>query len=138
MILEDSTTIESMADDVAFPDAAAMHLHRIDHVSLNVSDRSASLAWYEEVLGMRATGHPGPPGEPVFMGPDGSQIALFADREPGLRHVALATDGDGQDEVRQRLERLGLAYTPERHRFHDSLYFRDPDGMTLEVMVPTA
>jgi catechol 2,3-dioxygenase-like lactoylglutathione lyase family enzyme len=127
-----------MADDIAFPDASAMRLHRIDHVSLDVSDRQASLAWYEEVLGLRATSRPGPPGEPVFMGPDGSQIALFADRAPGLRHVALATDADGQQQVRQRLERLGLSYTPQRHRSHDSLYFRDPDGITLEVMYPTA
>jgi catechol 2,3-dioxygenase-like lactoylglutathione lyase family enzyme len=115
-----------------------MRLIRIDHVSLDVRDRRASLDWYEDVLGMQATSRPGPPGEPVFMGPDGSQIALFADREPGLRHVALATDADGYEQVRQRLERLGLSYTPERHRSHDSLYFRDPDGITLEVMLPTA
>lgn len=114
-----------------------MRLIRIDHVSLDVRDRRRSIAWYEDVLGVRAGSAPGPAGEPVFMGPDGAQIALFEERAPGLRHVALATDADGQRQVRERLDRLGLSYRPEQHRHHDSLYFRDPDGITLEVMVPT-
>ena len=28
-------------------------------------------------------------------------------------------------------------YRRERHRDHDSGYFADPDGSTLEIMVPT-
>jgi catechol 2,3-dioxygenase-like lactoylglutathione lyase family enzyme len=112
-----------------------MRLLRIDHVSLNAGDRAGSIAFYEDVLDVRA-GRLGPPDQPVFLGPPGVQLALFADRAPGLRHIALATDDAGRAAVVERLERRGVAYQPERHSDHDSVYFRDPDGIVLEVMVP--
>ena len=115
-----------------------MNLHRIDHVSLDVRDRVHSIAWYEEILGLRATGTPGPVEEPVFLGPRGARVGLFQERPPGLRHIALATDGLEQQRVIDRLERLAIPYRRERHRDHDSLYFADPDGSTLEIMVSTA
>ena len=114
-----------------------MRLLRIDHVSLNAGDRAASIAFYEDVLGV-AAGQPGPPDEPVFLGPRGARLGVFADRAPGLRHIALATDGAGRAQVIERLDHLGVPYTPERHRDSDSLYFADPDGIVLEVMVPRA
>src|SRR4051812_22345087 len=105
-----------------------MHLIRIDHVSLNVADRAASIAWYADVLGARADNPHDTPDQPVFLGPSGAQLGLFADRSPGLRHIALATDAPGQDRVAARLDQLGIAYRPERHRDSDSLYVPDPDG----------
>jgi catechol 2,3-dioxygenase-like lactoylglutathione lyase family enzyme len=112
-----------------------MNLHRIDHVSLDVKDRARSLAWYEQVLGLRATNH-AHGDQPVFLGPDGAQLGLFQERPAGLRHIALATDLAEQHAVLARLERLGIPFRPERHRSHDSVYFADPDGTTLEIMVP--
>jgi catechol 2,3-dioxygenase-like lactoylglutathione lyase family enzyme len=113
-----------------------MNLIRIDHVSLDVRDRPGSLGWYAEVLGLRAASPHAAPDEPVFLGPAGAQLGLFAERPPGLRHVALATDAAGQRALAVRLDRLGITYRPERHRDSDSLYFADPDGTVLEVMVP--
>jgi catechol 2,3-dioxygenase-like lactoylglutathione lyase family enzyme len=115
-----------------------MHIHRIDHVSLNVADRSRSLAWYAEVLGLRADDPHDVPDEPVFLGPAGRRLGLFGDRAPGLRHIALATDAAGQRALAARLDALGIAYRPERHADSDSLYFADPDGAMLEVTVPRA
>ena len=115
-----------------------MPLHRIDHVSLDVADRTRSIAWYETVLGARAARRSCPPDEPVFIGPTGARLGLFAERAPGLRHIALATDGDGQRGVVHRLERLAIPYRREHHSDHDSVYFADPDGNTLEVMVARA
>jgi catechol 2,3-dioxygenase-like lactoylglutathione lyase family enzyme len=113
-----------------------MNLIRIDHVSLDVRDRAGSLAWYDEVLGLRAAARHDVPAEPVFLGPAGARLGLFAERPPGLRHVALATDAAGQHALAARLDRLGIAYIPERHGDSDSIYFPDPDGTMLEVMVP--
>ncbi len=113
-----------------------MHVIRIDHVSLDVRDRRASLAWYDDVLGLRALDPHGVPDAPVFLGPDGAQLGLFAERAPGLRHVALATSAADQARLAARLEQLGVAYRPERHRAGDSLYFADPDGAMLEVLAP--
>jgi catechol 2,3-dioxygenase-like lactoylglutathione lyase family enzyme len=115
-----------------------MQLNRIDHVSLDVADRAAALRWYEDVLGLRSDGRVGRADQPVFLGPAGARIALFQTASPGLRHVALATDANEQRRLVERLERRGIPYRPERHRTHDSIYFRDLDGATLEVMVPTA
>jgi catechol 2,3-dioxygenase-like lactoylglutathione lyase family enzyme len=112
-----------------------MKLHRIDHVSLNVTDRPRSIAWYEEVLGARAGRRTCPPEEPIFIGPTGARLGLFADRAPGLRHIALATDPRGQDGVVERLERLAIPYRSERHSDQRSVYFADLDGNTVEVMV---
>jgi metallothiol transferase len=112
-----------------------MKTHRIDHVSLDVKDRARSLAWYEQVLGLRGTNH-GHVDQPVFLGPNGAQLGLFQERPPGLRHIALATGEAEQREIAARLERLSIPFRPERHRDHDSIYFADPDGTTLEIMVP--
>ena len=112
-----------------------MHLIRIDHVSLDVRDRPASIAWYADVLGLDARDTHHVPDAPVFIGPTGAQLGLFAERRPGLRHVALATDAVDQAHLAARLARLGVAYRCERHRVSDSLYFSDPDGTTLEVLV---
>jgi catechol 2,3-dioxygenase-like lactoylglutathione lyase family enzyme len=113
-----------------------MKVLRIDHVSLNAADRDRTIAWYAEMLGLeRSSTGPTPAEEPVFLGQDGAQVALFADRpDPGLRHIALATDAAGFAEVRATLERAGHPYRFTRHTDHDSLYFSDPDGATIEVM----
>jgi catechol 2,3-dioxygenase-like lactoylglutathione lyase family enzyme len=117
-----------------------MNLIRIDHVSLNAADRDATVAWYAEVLGLGAgtadAARRTPLDEPVFLGPPHARLGLFGDRAPGLRHVALATDPADAQQVRERLERLGLPFRAERHSDHHSLYVADPDGAMVEVMVP--
>jgi catechol 2,3-dioxygenase-like lactoylglutathione lyase family enzyme len=114
----------------------SMNLHRIDHVSLDVGDRARSLAWYEQILGFEGDDH-GSGDQPVFLGPSHGRLALFQERAPGLRHIALATDSREQRRLVARLERLSIPFRPERHRDHDSIYFTDPDGTTLEIMVRT-
>ena len=115
-----------------------MKLIRIDHASLDTGDREATLGWYAEVLGL-GRAHPGEvtaDEEPMFLGEDGAQVALFADRAaPGLRHVALATDREGFEEVRAALDARGQAFRLVRHARHDSIYVEDPDGTTLEIMI---
>ena len=95
-----------------------MRLHRIDHVSLDVADRARSLAWYEDILGARAARRTCAPEEPIFIGPARRRLGLFAERAPGLRHIALATDLHRQDGVVQRLEGLAIPYRRERHCDH--------------------
>jgi catechol 2,3-dioxygenase-like lactoylglutathione lyase family enzyme len=113
-----------------------MQIIRIDHVSLDVNDRADSVAWYEQVLGILPHSRHTIPDEPIFLGPPGARLGLFAERTPSLRHIALATDGPGQRQLAARLDRLAIPYRSERHRDSASIYFSDPDGTTLEVMVP--
>jgi catechol 2,3-dioxygenase-like lactoylglutathione lyase family enzyme len=113
-----------------------MHITRIDHVSLDVRDRPAALAWYYAVLGLTPHSRHSQPDEPIFLGPPGARLGLFAERPAGLRHIALATDAPGQSRLAGRLDRLHIPYQYEQHSDSDSIYFRDLDGATLEVTVP--
>ena len=110
-----------------------MRLIRIDHVSLDVIDRPRSIAWYEQVIGLPAARPSGPVDQPVFLGPPGARLGLFQDRPPGLRHVALATDPQGFDATLRRLSALAVRFRIEHHGASPSVYFKDPDGTTLEV-----
>jgi catechol 2,3-dioxygenase-like lactoylglutathione lyase family enzyme len=113
-----------------------MNVIRIDHVSLNAADRPATLDWYANVLGLHASRSDVPPDQPVFVGPKGAQFGLFADKAPGLRHVALATDHASQAAIVECLEQVGIRYALVDHRASHSVYFSGPDGTTLEVLVP--
>jgi catechol 2,3-dioxygenase-like lactoylglutathione lyase family enzyme len=77
-----------------------MQLERLDHVSLNVTDRARSVAWYRDVLGLPQRNQPTADDEPVFLGDPGLQLGLFqaqtpaAEREPesaGFRHPSSTT-----------------------------------------------
>lgn len=95
------------------------------------------LAWYETVLGFAPHSRHADRNAPIFLGPPGARLGLFAERPAGLRHVALATDAPGLQRLAERLDRLHIPYQHERHRHSDSIYFRDLDAATLEVMVPS-
>jgi catechol 2,3-dioxygenase-like lactoylglutathione lyase family enzyme len=117
-------------------------LRRLDHVSLNVSDRSRSIAWYRDVLGLEQRGSPRRDDWPVFMGDFGTCVALFQsqvespDREPestGLRHVAFMVGRDGLAEAQDRLREHGVEFRFEDHGNAHSVYFPDPDGNVIEL-----
>jgi catechol-2,3-dioxygenase len=118
-------------------------LQRLDHVSLNVSDRPRSIAWYRDVLGLEPRNEQTRDDWPVFLGERPSPIALFQAarespaREPestGLRHLALLVDREGIERAREHLEQRDIAVQAEDHGGNPSLYFKDPDGNTIELV----
>jgi len=115
-------------------------LQRLDHVSLNVSDRTRSIAWYCGVLGLEQRNEPTEDAEPVFLGEFGACIALFqaqteaperAQESNGLRHVAFTVRS--LEEAQGRLREHGVDFRFEDHGNAHSVYFRDPDGHTIEL-----
>ena len=117
-----------------------MQLQRLDHVSLNVTDRARSIAWYRDVLGLTQLNQPSDDDEPVFLGEPGLQFGLFQaqtqspsrERESsGLRHVAIVVDD--LDAAQERLRSHGVAFRYEDHGNALSVYFDDPDGHVLEL-----
>ena len=119
-----------------------MQLRRLDHVSINVRDRTAAIAWYRDTFGLAQRNEPTDDSEPVFMGAFGTCIALFqskvespprAPESSGLRHVAFELSAEGLEEARRRLTETGVAFRPEDHGNALSLYVPDPDGNVIEL-----
>lgn len=117
-----------------------VQLRRLDHVSLNVTDRARSIAWYRDVLGLPQLNQPTDDDEPVFLGNPGLQFGLFQAqqrspaREPessGLRHVAIVVDD--LVAAQERLRSHGVEFRFEDHGNALSVYFGDPDGHILEL-----
>jgi catechol 2,3-dioxygenase-like lactoylglutathione lyase family enzyme len=119
-----------------------VELQRLDHVSINVRDRAASIAWYRDTLGLAQRNEPTEDSEPVFMGAFGACIALFqsevesprrAQESSGVRHIAFALSADGLEQARGLLTDAGVAFRPEDHGSALSIYLPDPDGNMIEL-----
>ncbi len=119
-----------------------LDLQRLDHVSLNVSDRPRSITWYREVLGLEQRGEARRDDWPVFMGEFGACVALFQaqvetlERQPestGLRHVAFMVGRDDLARAQARLREHGVEFRFEDHGNAHSVYFPDPDGNVIEL-----
>ena len=119
-----------------------MQLRRLDHVSLNVSDRARSIAWYRDVLGLEQRGEPRRDDWPVFMGEFGACIALFqaqvvspdrAYESSGLRHIAFMVRPEDLVRAQARLGERDVEFRFEDHGNARSVYFADPDGNVIEL-----
>ena len=117
-------------------------LQRLDHVSLNVSDRPRSIGWYRDVLGLEPRGEATRDDWPVFMGEFGACLALFQARSeaverayesPGLRHVAFMVGREDLERAQARLAEQGVEFRFEDHGNAHSVYFSDPDGNVIEL-----
>ena len=117
------------------------HLDRLDHVSLNVGDRPASIAWYRDVLGLEQRNEPRQDDWPVFMGEFGSCIALFqaavvVRARQGVDRSAPRRLHGRQDDLERAQEHLvahGVEFRAEDHGNALSVYLTDPDGNVVEL-----
>ncbi|MFJ1867657.1 VOC family protein [Streptomyces sp. NPDC088097] len=126
---------------------------RTGHVGLNVTDLDRSLAFYRGALGFETLGEGAAEGRRhAFLGRDGELVLTLweqaADRyspaAAGLHHLALTAGGI--EEVRayeERLRDLGVDFAHEGIVAHGEgatsggIFFHDPDGIRLEISVPT-
>lgn len=120
----------------------SLDIRRLDHVSLNVSDRPRSIAWYRDVLGLEQRGNETRNDWPVFMGPFGACIALFQaeiqspERQAastGLLHIAFMVGREGFDRAQLRLAERDIEFEFEDHGTAHAIYFSDPDGNVIEL-----
>ena len=116
------------------------NLEKIDHIHIHVSERTASEAWYRDVLGLRRLP------QLAFWASDGGpltlanaagtvHLALFErPRESGHSTVAFAVGAADFMAWQAHLQQvLGAAPALEDHTISWSLYFRDPDGNPYEI-----
>lgn len=123
----------------------------LHHITLNGADRQSSIDFWEGVLGMPfifdqpnlddpTQGH-------LYFDPgDGRLVTIFTreDRAPdatpvpeatgSLHHIAFAVSQATFWQIAERLDARGVAHSgPKDRGFMDSIYFRDPLGLRIEL-----
>ena len=110
----------------------------VDHVVLHVDDVQRSKKFYTEILGM--TAYREDDGQ-VFLHAGHQGVALFKKAGGGpliagndLNHLALNVAAGTYETLKAELEAKGVAVTgrPGEDR---CIYFRDPDGHRLQLVV---
>ncbi len=124
------------------PASSARGVH---HVALLCSDVEATIRFYQDLLGFplielfENRDHPGSTHLFFDIG-HGNTLAFFdfpglglgdyAEVLGGLHHLALSVEPGRWEEIRERIERAGVA----TERVATSLYLRGPDGERLELI----
>jgi catechol 2,3-dioxygenase-like lactoylglutathione lyase family enzyme len=111
----------------------------VDHVVLHVNDVQRAKKFYTEVLGMtpyreddgQVFLHAGQQGVALFRKDGGTPLTAGND----LNHLALNVAAGSYETLKAELEKHGVAVTgrPGEDR---CIYFRDPDGHRLQLVIP--
>ena len=110
----------------------------IDHIVLHVTDVERARKFYTEVLGMSVYRQNE---RQAFLHAGSQGVALFAKRGDGaletgndMNHLALNVSEGTYEALRAGLEQHGVTVTgrPGEDR---CIYFQDPDGHRLQLMV---
>lgn len=118
----------------------AIRTSAIDHVVLYASDVGRSVAFYTEILGLTVRSQ-GRSHAFLHCGTGGQQIGLFAAESGGpptnadINHLAFRVEAGDYATLKGALEAHGIAVRG-RAGDPDCLYFDDPDGHTLQIVVP--
>jgi glyoxylase I family protein len=51
-----------------------------------------------------------------------------------VQHIAISTDSDNFERAKARLEQEGVTYLGPDRGAKDSIYFKDPDGIQIELI----
>ncbi len=123
----------------------------VHHITLTGADRQTSIAFWEGVLGMpfvfeQPNLDRAEESHLYFDPGDGRLITIFTNegREPDptprsqdaghVHHVAFAVSNATFRQVVERLDERGIAHSGVKDRgFMDSIYFRDPLGLLIEL-----
>lgn len=123
----------------------------IHHITITGSDRQTSIDFWEGLLGMpfvfEQPNLDAPEQSHLYFDPgDGRLITVFTseERKPGrhridqgpgsLHHLAINVSKVTFDQVVERLDTRGVKHSGVKDRgFMDSIYFREPNGMLVEL-----
>lgn len=121
------------------------------HITITGADRQSSIDFWEGVLGMpfvfeQPNLDDAKQGHLYFDPGDGRLITVFTseDRRPGrhridqgpgsLHHLAFNVSKVSFDHIVARLNARGITHSgPKDRGFMDSIYFREPNGMLVEL-----
>ena len=110
----------------------------IDHLVLHVQDVARAKKFYTELLGMTVYREND---DQAFLHCGHQGVALFKKRGDAplttgndLNHLALNVETGSYDSLKAELERHGVTVTGRPGEEH-CIYFHDPDGHRLQLMV---
>jgi glyoxylase I family protein len=121
----------------------------IHHAALICSDVEQTIEFYQGLLGfplIELVENRDYPGSSHFFFDLGNQTLLgFFDfpglgLEPGVeaiggvQHIAISAPRDRWEEVRDRLDAAGVKYAGPDRGIEESMYFKDPDGIQIELL----
>jgi len=118
----------------------AIRTSAIDHIVLYAGDVARSVAFYTEILGLTVRSQ-GDGYAFLHCGTGGQQIGLFAADAGGpptdadVNHLAFRVEAGDYAALKGALEARGIAVRGRRGD-PDCIYFDDPDGHTLQIVVP--
>lgn len=121
----------------------------IHHAALICSDPATTIEFYQGLLGfplIELVENRDYPGSSHFFFDLGNATLLGFFDFPGLglqpgveaigtvQHIAISVSPDRHAELRGRLDRAGVSYGGPDQGIEESLYFRDPDGIQIELL----
>lgn len=98
----------------------------LNHLALDVTDIGRSRDWYVKHLGLKVL-RDGT--RNCFMSTGDDFLALFKNDKPGLNHFCFTWPGKTANEAMRRVKAAGMQPWREENR----VYFKDPDGITVQV-----
>ena len=135
-----------IADQHLRTDRAASSARGVHHIALLCQDVETTVRFYQDVLGFPLTEvmeNRDYPGSTHFFFDIGNGNALaffdfpglglgpYAEVLGGLQHLAISVAPDTWARLKDKLDAAGVEYA---HVSGTSLYFRDPDGVRLELI----
>lgn len=121
----------------------------IHHAALICSDPEGTIAFYQGLLGfplVELVENRDYPGSSHFFFDVGNKTLLGFFDFPGLglpprvetigtvQHLAIHVPRDQWERLRTRLDQQGIAYEGPDRGIPESMYLRDPDGITVELL----
>jgi glyoxylase I family protein len=128
------------------PESAGRGVH---HLALICSDPERTIRFYQDVLGfplVELFANRDYPGSTHFFFDIGNRnmLAFFDFPELGLepvpeglggvQHVAISVSDDVFEEKKRTLDAAGIAYLGPDRGVEESIYFKDPDGIQVELI----
>jgi catechol 2,3-dioxygenase-like lactoylglutathione lyase family enzyme len=100
----------------------------LNHLAVRVADIPRSRAFYQSLLGLPLMSESS---SSCFLKLGNQFLTLFKNRDPGLDHYCMEIEPFKPDEVMDQLKKLRLQ--PRRPVGTDRVYFRDPDGLEVQL-----
>ncbi|HST48434.1 VOC family protein [Jatrophihabitans sp.] len=128
------------------PPSTARGIH---HAALICADPERTIEFYQGLLGfplVELVENRDYPGSSHFFFDLGNSTLLGFFDFPGLglqagtealgtvQHIAISVDPERHAELRARLDEAGISYGGPDQGIEESLYFRDPDGIQIELL----